>query len=224
MLERASRPACSVSTQEARTIAQRGQMLVVFVLAIILIVGLVGLVLDVRWYWANSLRVQRAADAAALAAQSCPRSRPGLRPDRAGRRPRRTGMPRYLGGTSGPSTSVTGTVRPRTATNRTRMNVTISAPVGTFFMRLIGISSITATRTSKAQYALPVPMGRPETATACSAMPQRDEDQRTPAPMTDPHGRGQRVSRPRRQPCRSDRVERKPDQGERGLRNSLYAR
>ncbi len=38
----------------------------------------------------------------------------------------------------------------------------VSAPVGTFFMRLVGITKITASYTSHAEYVLPVPMGSPE--------------------------------------------------------------
>ena len=46
----------------------RGQILVIFAISIIALrCGMVALVIDVSWYWANSLRVQRAADAAALA-------------------------------------------------------------------------------------------------------------------------------------------------------------
>ena len=48
------------------------------------------------------------------------------------------------------------------ATNKRRLNVTISAPVGTFFMKIFGIPTITAIRSSKAEYVLPVPMGSPE--------------------------------------------------------------
>jgi Flp pilus assembly protein TadG len=44
----------------------RGQALVLFVMAIFVFTGIVALVVDVSWYWASSLRVQRAADAAAL--------------------------------------------------------------------------------------------------------------------------------------------------------------
>ena len=46
--------------------------------------------------------------------------------------------------------------------NKNQMNVTISAPVGTFFMRVFGIETINATRSSKALFTLPVPMGSPE--------------------------------------------------------------
>ena len=46
-------------------------------------------------------------------------------------------------------------------TNDRQLDVTVSEPVSTFFMRLVGINSITATRSSKALYVLPVPMGSP---------------------------------------------------------------
>ena len=46
---------------------QRGQVLVFFVVAIFVIIGLIAVVIDVAWYWSNTLEIQRAADAAALA-------------------------------------------------------------------------------------------------------------------------------------------------------------
>ena len=42
-------------------------MLVLFVVSIFVLTGITAIVVDVSWYWANTLRVQRAADAAALA-------------------------------------------------------------------------------------------------------------------------------------------------------------
>jgi len=44
-----------------------GQVIVIFAGAIFLLLGLMALVIDVSWYWANTQRIQRAADAAALA-------------------------------------------------------------------------------------------------------------------------------------------------------------
>ena len=46
---------------------ERGQVLVIFAGAVILLMALSAVVVDVSWYWVNTLRVQRAADAAALA-------------------------------------------------------------------------------------------------------------------------------------------------------------
>ncbi len=55
----------------ARTLAgrkrPRGQVLVIFASAITLLLLMVAIVIDVSWLWSNALRVQRAADAAALA-------------------------------------------------------------------------------------------------------------------------------------------------------------
>jgi hypothetical protein len=42
------------------------------------------------------------------------------------------------------------------------MIVTVSAPVDTFFMGLFGFDTVTVTRTSRAEYILPVPMGSPQ--------------------------------------------------------------
>ena len=45
----------------------RGQVIVIFAGAMLLLMMMTALVVDVSWYWVNSLRVQRAADASALA-------------------------------------------------------------------------------------------------------------------------------------------------------------
>jgi hypothetical protein len=49
----------------------------------------------------------------------------------------------------------------RNEPNHQQMDVAISAPIPTFFMRIFGINSLTATRTAHAQYNLPLPMGSP---------------------------------------------------------------
>src|SRR5204863_9820566 len=46
---------------------QRGQTLVIVALMLIPLLGFTGLVSDVAWYEVNLMRIQRAADAAALA-------------------------------------------------------------------------------------------------------------------------------------------------------------
>lgn len=58
-----------MSTNTATPCARRstGQVAVIFAGAIFAIVVLMALVIDLSWYWANSLKVQRAADSAALA-------------------------------------------------------------------------------------------------------------------------------------------------------------
>ena len=150
------RPARSSSSATSRR-RRNGQVLVIFAGATFALIGVVAIVVDVSWYWANSLRVQRAADAAALAgAIYLPGSTANA----------------YLyakaeatknGYTTAGATVVTplqdtanGGSDPR------QLDVTISSPVQTFFARVLGINSITATRTAKAIYVQPVPMGSPE--------------------------------------------------------------
>ncbi len=150
-------PAAVTSTGRRRTKAQNGQVLVIFAGALIALIGIVAVVVDVSWYWANSLRVQRTADAAALAgAVYLPGSTTNA----------------YLyarteatknGYTTGSGTTVTpiqdtlnGGTDPR------QLDVTVSAPVQTFFMRVFGLTSIQATRSAKAIYVQPVPMGSPQ--------------------------------------------------------------
>ena len=154
-----------------RTPAQRGQVLVLYVMSIFVILGLLGIVIDISWYWTNSLRVQRAADAAALAgAVDLPKS-----PGTTGSHPLGTGIGDAIAeegkngytsltlGCSGDlATSTPGICARQDPSNHNQLNVSISAPVGTFFMRLFGIQTITAARTSKALFTLPVPMGSPE--------------------------------------------------------------
>ncbi len=47
--------------------AERGQALVLFVLLSLVLIGSVAIVTDVSWLWYGNQRMQRAADAAALA-------------------------------------------------------------------------------------------------------------------------------------------------------------
>jgi hypothetical protein len=140
----------------------RGQVLVIFVMALTVMIGMMAIVIDVSWYWTNSLRVQRAADAAALAGVvSLPGNETQARAD-AIKAAGRNGIT----GTSGCTGAHTPTAVPGICVwlddaNDRQLNVSISAPVGTFFMRAFGITRITASRVSKAQFELPVPMGSP---------------------------------------------------------------
>jgi Flp pilus assembly protein TadG len=148
-----------------RSLAQRGQMLVVFVMSIFVIIGMVGLVIDVSWYWTNTLRVQRAADAAALAGAVNLPALPAAAVSDAVAQAGKNGYPSLPLGCKADNTTpstVSGMCAHQDSSNRNQLDVTISAPVGTFFMRVFGIQTLTATRSSKALYTLPVPMGSPE--------------------------------------------------------------
>ena len=132
----------------------RGQMLVLFVMSIFVLTGITAIVVDVSWYWANTLRVQRAADAAALAGVVWLPGAPGSAFSTARATATQNG---YTDGSAGVNISTQ-----QDPANNRRLWVTITAPVNTFFMKVFGIQQLTASRQSKAEYVLPVPMGSPE--------------------------------------------------------------
>jgi len=132
----------------------RGQVLVLFAGAALVLFAMMAVVIDVSWLWVNTLKVQRAADAAALAGVVW---LPGDKTT-AGSTAR---MEAAKNGYTDLSGGVTITAVPATSNNR-RLNVSVSAPVGTFFMKAIGISQVTVTRDAHAEFVLPVPMGSPE--------------------------------------------------------------
>ena len=158
----------SAAREPARSkrFGQRGQLLVVFVMAIFVLMGFIALVIDVSWYWSNSLRVQRAADAAALAGAVDLPGNPGTQVTH----PAGTGIGDALAEASKNGYAAGGGVTilaqqdsvAVTGGNPNQMYVTITAPVQTFFMRIFGIKTIQANRTSKALFTLPVPMGSPQ--------------------------------------------------------------
>ena len=131
----------------------RGQVLVIFAGAIFLLMMLMAVVIDVSWYWVNSLRVQRAADAAALAGAV-------MLPNRTSQAYQ---LARAEATRNGYENGVDATVDPvQDSFNKRRLNVTIHTEIGTFFMRVLGIDRIGVTRTAKAEFTLPVPMGSPQ--------------------------------------------------------------
>ena len=158
--ERAHPLATDVATQRParRSRRQQGQVLAIFAAATILFVGVLAIVIDVSWYWANSLRVQRAADAAALAGVVWLPGNVGNAQQAAYDEATKDG---YTAG-SGITVTAQQDSAAVSAGNPDQLDVTVSAPVKTFFMRLFGITSITAQRSSKAVYILPVPMGSPQ--------------------------------------------------------------
>jgi hypothetical protein len=145
-------------SRKAARLRQRGQVLVIFAGGIIFFVGLMGLVIDVSWYWANSLRVQRTADAAALAGS------PYLPADSARAYLYARNEAIKNGYTNGTGSVLVTPIQDSLAVNGgdpRQLDVTVSAPVPTFFMRIFGINTITASRSAKGIYVQPVPMGSP---------------------------------------------------------------
>jgi hypothetical protein len=132
-----------------------GQIIVILAMSIFVLMGMVALVVDVSWYWVNSLRVQRTADAAALAGVVY---LPGSPSDAFAVAKLEASKNGYTDLVS--SVSITTVQDP--PGNGRRLNVTVSAPLNTFFMRIFGINQIPIVRTGKAEFVLPVPMGSPE--------------------------------------------------------------
>ncbi|HEY4634466.1 MAG TPA: pilus assembly protein TadG-related protein, partial [Candidatus Limnocylindrales bacterium] len=132
----------------------RGQVAVIFAGAVLLFALLCAAVVDLSWYWTNNLRMQRAADAAALAGVVFLPGDPTSATNVARAEAVKNGFTNGSGGVV-----VTPSQDP---SNPRRLRVTISGPVGTFFARAVGISSWPARRDAKAEYVLPVPMGSPE--------------------------------------------------------------
>ena len=144
----------SRGTDRTKPLRSRGQIVVMLAMSIIVLCGMVALVIDVAWYWSSSLRVQRAADAAALAGVVWLPGNPTTAYSVANSEATKNGF------TNGVAGTVITTLKD--ATNDRRLNVTISTPIDTFFMRVFGITSIPAVRSSKAEFVLPVPMGSPQ--------------------------------------------------------------
>ncbi len=140
-------------TQEPRRRrAPRGQVLLIVAGILTVLIALVGLIVDLGWYEANALRVQRAADAAALAGVVFLPGQVGNAQTTA------YGEATKNGYTAGSATTVTASQDPG---DSRRLNVTITTDVPTYFIRVFGINALQVTRTGSAQYVLPVPMGSP---------------------------------------------------------------
>lgn len=147
---RPARPARPAKQTSGRT---RGQVLVIFAMSVIVFLGLSAVVVDVAWYWANSLRMQRAADAAALAGVVKLPGDPASAILLARNEAAKNG---YINGGG-----VVVDAQPDSQDPR-RMQVAISGPVNTYFARLLGITTFPAARHARAEFILPVPMGSPE--------------------------------------------------------------
>lgn len=138
---------------------ERGQVLVLFVLASFIIIGMVAVVIDVAWFWTNQQQMQRAADAGALAgAVYLP-----------GDKISAYAAARAEATKNGYTSSIGGvTVTPeQDAGNSRRLRVTISGPVDAYFAKVFcAITSCTQQATARvvglAEFVLPVPMGSPQ--------------------------------------------------------------
>ena len=132
----------------------RGQILVLFAAILTILLGFSALVVDLSWVWVNQLRVQRAADAAALAGVVYLPGDVPLAYDAAHAESRKNGY------RHGFDDSV---VTPAyDSSNPRQLEVTVAARIDTFFIGLFGFHELTVQRSARAEYVLPVPMGSPQ--------------------------------------------------------------
>ena len=131
---------------------QRGQVAAIFAGSIVLFIALSAIVVDVANYWVNTLRIQRAADAAALAGAVY------LPGDTATAYSIALASAAQNGYVPGPNVAIT-TIQD--ASDPRQLDVTIATHVATYFARVVGQTSWPAQRTAFGVYVLPVPMGSP---------------------------------------------------------------
>ncbi len=141
------------AVRELRARDDSGQVLAIFAGAVLVLMLMMAVVIDISWYWSSSLKIQRAADAAALAGAVTLPNDPGRGVTLAVAEAKKNG---YVG------TGGTRVVAHQDDSNPNQMDVTITSPVNTFFARVIGLSSFTVSRSSFAQYNLPLKMGSPQ--------------------------------------------------------------
>ena len=133
---------------------QTGQALPLFVLMIFVLTGSVAVVTDVSWFWVNQQKMQRAADAGALAGAVFLPGDPSGAYSAARAATARNGYTDGVGGVL---------VTPaQEATNKRRLDVSVSGPIGTYFARVFGMNQVAGSAQSKAEFTLPVPMGSPQ--------------------------------------------------------------
>jgi Flp pilus assembly protein TadG len=143
-----------------RRSSERGQALVLFVLVSVVLIGSVALVTDVSWLWVNHQRMQRAADAAALAGAIYLPGDPTRAYSAAQAEAAKNGYKNGAGGIT-----VTPLQDPK---NLRRLTVNINGAVGTYFARVFCINggvclkTVPVGATGRAEYTLPVPMGSPQ--------------------------------------------------------------
>ena len=129
--ERAGTPGAQA---EARR-PERGQALVMFILMSVVMIGAVAIVTDISWVWYGQQRMQRAADAAALAGAVY------LPGDPAGAYASARAEASKNGFTDGSGGVVVTPVKD--PLNSRRIIVTVTGPIGSFFARALGVTQFT---------------------------------------------------------------------------------
>lgn len=129
----------------------KGAALAIVATSLFLLMGVAALSADLAWYYLNTARVQRAADAAALAGVVYLPAAPGTANSTAVDIAYRNGYDNTL-------TDVTVTPTP---IGQNQLQVRISDDVETFFAKVLGWDKMTISRLAVAEYIPPLKLGSP---------------------------------------------------------------
>lgn len=134
---------------------ERGVVIVQLALMAVLVMLMAAFAVDLGWFFLNANRIQRSADASALGGVVYMPDQQVIGVDRAERVAAANG---YVDGVDGAIL----TIVPQPDGKANQLEVTISDEVPTFFLRVLGQSSQTISRTGRAEYLRPLQMGSPE--------------------------------------------------------------
>ncbi|MFV2000319.1 MAG: pilus assembly protein TadG-related protein [Acidimicrobiia bacterium] len=136
---------------------ESGAVLILVGLMIVILVGMAAFAIDFGWLYWNGIKIQHGADAAALAGVVYEPADQTTAYTAARGSASENG---YLD--SSPQTTVTPVDfgdDPNAVENENQLSVTVTHEVGTFFLSVFGIDTVSLTRRAVAEYALPLAMG-----------------------------------------------------------------
>ncbi len=148
-------PAARCRGRQRPARAQRGQVLPIFAVMSVVLLGGAALLTDVAWWWTNEQRMQRAADAAALAGAVYLPGNQTLAFSTARAEAAKNGFVHD-------ATRRRHVTPRRDPDNPRKLIVDIDGAVETNFARVFGLQQVDVGVTGAAEYVLPVPMGSPQ--------------------------------------------------------------
>lgn len=131
-----------------------GIALIQLALLAVVIMLFTAFAVDLGWFFLNANKIQRAADNAALAGVVYMPDETAIAVDRAERVAEANG---YIDGDDGAVLTIT----PQPDGKKNQLEVTVTDTVQTFFLRVIGRDAQEISRTGRAEYIKPLPMGSP---------------------------------------------------------------
>jgi len=136
---------------------ESGAVLILVGLTIVILIGMAAFAVDFGWIYWNGIKIQHGADAAALAGVVYEPADQTTAYTAARGSASENG---YVD--SSPETTVTPVDfgdDPNAVENENQLAVTVTHEVGTFFLSVFGIDTVSLTRRAVAEYALPLAMG-----------------------------------------------------------------